>query len=490
MAAEKKILTDYDFGAVAKVKNLPAASQNGEAVRYNEFSEVDTNVNDLITLSGVAENVTNLGTFTGSTIPDNSTLTSALQALETEAEANNLTVKANSSAFLTIANNEIEISSLAIAEVKVNTVETSLAAYISNESAEFASLAEGDVLILTAADSQVRSWIHNGGSAGAAADMTRLQTDITPSAIRAYFSGEADHIAYDSGTGVFTFAANAAENILPTSHTWVGLGTPSSVMDFMTKTDAELSGLQGGTSLGVGSVTTAKLAADAVTNAKLADDAVETANIADEQVTTSKMANLAITTGKIAADAIVGAKIADDAVDSEHIAAGAIDLAHMSSNSVDSDQYVDGSIDNVHLAANSVDSANIVSGAVDLVHMSANSIDSDQYVDASIDFEHLSNTCYTTDLSSSASSTELVRADAVKSYVDGKSYVRKLFTAQSLTASTAATLSHSLGQKYVDVRMFDDSNDKEVDFELTLIDANSVSVEVTTSGTYSILCIG
>ena len=39
--------------------------------------EIDTNVNDLVTLSGVAENATNLGTFTGSTIADNETIKGA-----------------------------------------------------------------------------------------------------------------------------------------------------------------------------------------------------------------------------------------------------------------------------------------------------------------------------------------------------------------------------------------------------------------------------
>ena len=55
--------------------------------------ELDGNVNDLITLSGVAENATNLGTFTGATIADSSTVKAALQSLETSLE-----LKLNSSA--------------------------------------------------------------------------------------------------------------------------------------------------------------------------------------------------------------------------------------------------------------------------------------------------------------------------------------------------------------------------------------------------------
>jgi hypothetical protein len=48
--------------------------------------EVDQNANDLITLSGVAENATDLGTFTGTIIPDASKVKGALQALETHTE--------------------------------------------------------------------------------------------------------------------------------------------------------------------------------------------------------------------------------------------------------------------------------------------------------------------------------------------------------------------------------------------------------------------
>ncbi|MAA57746.1 MAG: hypothetical protein CL855_04665 [Cryomorphaceae bacterium] len=49
-------------------------------------AEVDANVDDLVSLSGVAENTTGLGTFTGSTISDDSDIKTALQDLETAAE--------------------------------------------------------------------------------------------------------------------------------------------------------------------------------------------------------------------------------------------------------------------------------------------------------------------------------------------------------------------------------------------------------------------
>jgi hypothetical protein len=51
-------------------------------------TEIDANVDDLISLTGIAENTANLGTFSGSTIADSTTIKAALQALETKAEAN------------------------------------------------------------------------------------------------------------------------------------------------------------------------------------------------------------------------------------------------------------------------------------------------------------------------------------------------------------------------------------------------------------------
>ena len=56
------------------------------AATASAVSEIDGNVNDIITLSGIAENVTTLGTFSGSTIADDSTIKAALQSLETTLE--------------------------------------------------------------------------------------------------------------------------------------------------------------------------------------------------------------------------------------------------------------------------------------------------------------------------------------------------------------------------------------------------------------------
>lgn len=53
-----------------------------------DLDALESDVADLTTLSGVASNATTLGTFTGTTIPDSSTVKAVLQSLETATEAN------------------------------------------------------------------------------------------------------------------------------------------------------------------------------------------------------------------------------------------------------------------------------------------------------------------------------------------------------------------------------------------------------------------
>ena len=83
-------LGTFTGSTIADSSTVKGALQALETLLEAEALEIDEltlNQADLITLSGVAENATNLGTFTGSTIADSSTVKAALQALETAAEA-------------------------------------------------------------------------------------------------------------------------------------------------------------------------------------------------------------------------------------------------------------------------------------------------------------------------------------------------------------------------------------------------------------------
>ena len=63
------------------------ASTASVVVQGAAVTEIDDNVDDLTTAVGVAEQDTDLGTFTGTTIADNVTVKAALQALETSVES-------------------------------------------------------------------------------------------------------------------------------------------------------------------------------------------------------------------------------------------------------------------------------------------------------------------------------------------------------------------------------------------------------------------
>ena len=77
--------TKADTNASA-ITSEASTRASADTTLTNNLAETDANTDSLIALSGVAENAENLGTFTGSTIADSSTIKAALQALETACE--------------------------------------------------------------------------------------------------------------------------------------------------------------------------------------------------------------------------------------------------------------------------------------------------------------------------------------------------------------------------------------------------------------------
>ena len=91
VAKDSANLGTFTGSTIADSSTIKAAIQALETAlelkaASSVVTEIDTNVDDLIDLSGVAENATGLGTFTGSTISDASTIKDALQDLETAVE--------------------------------------------------------------------------------------------------------------------------------------------------------------------------------------------------------------------------------------------------------------------------------------------------------------------------------------------------------------------------------------------------------------------
>jgi hypothetical protein len=90
LAAHDSANIDYDptISGLTATKVKPAIDELDGRLDTAEssLSTAEGKVDDLITLSGVAANSEDLGTFTGTIIPDNTTVKPALQALETQSE--------------------------------------------------------------------------------------------------------------------------------------------------------------------------------------------------------------------------------------------------------------------------------------------------------------------------------------------------------------------------------------------------------------------
>lgn len=78
--------TDTILQAFQKIQGQINATNSAASALSSTVSSNSTAISNLQTLSGVAANATDLGTFTGSTIPANSTEKAALQALQTGLE--------------------------------------------------------------------------------------------------------------------------------------------------------------------------------------------------------------------------------------------------------------------------------------------------------------------------------------------------------------------------------------------------------------------
>ena len=109
-------------------------------------------------------------------------------------------ISPDSSSMLSVVNGALKIDSLAITDVHVDNAQTSLANFISNESAVAASLKEGDVLILTAATGGTLTYMVSGPNGSSAANYTEIESPLTEAEVGAVLN---------AGDGITVNAANA-----------------------------------------------------------------------------------------------------------------------------------------------------------------------------------------------------------------------------------------------------------------------------------------
>lgn len=105
-----------------------------------------------------------------------------------------------SSWMLSVSGGKLSISNLAITDVHVDSTQTSLANFISNESSTAASLGEGDVLILTAPSDGTETYIVSGANGSSAGNYTQIESPLSAAEVGAVLQ---------AGDGISVNSANA-----------------------------------------------------------------------------------------------------------------------------------------------------------------------------------------------------------------------------------------------------------------------------------------
>ena len=97
--------------------------------------------------------------------------------------------------------NKLKIDPLTITSVTVNSAQANLAGFVSNVY-DGSNFQEGDIVFLTT-PSPTEAYIHNGGTAGTAADWELVNSGLSDAQIRAKISASSG-VNYDQSTGVIT----------------------------------------------------------------------------------------------------------------------------------------------------------------------------------------------------------------------------------------------------------------------------------------------
>ena len=283
----KKIAFEASGIAASTVRTITMPDTN---VNLGDIAANTSDIADLRTTQGTADGATSLGTFAGVTIPDTSSVKSALQSLET----------AHESLSSTITNFEWQTSALD---------------YVVDNTAVPATEVTGNRYILSA-DGGAPNAAWDGASAGDIVEFGGVTwAAVTPTvgtfiaaddeanglylwggaawSFKAFESTTASGLLTKTGFNI-TIANSTAGNLIVYSSG--GVAASVTMNGDITMSDL------GATTIGVDKVTTAKILNANVTAAKLATNSVETAKILDANVTTAKIANDAVDKTKVAAD--------------------------------------------------------------------------------------------------------------------------------------------------------------------------------------------
>lgn len=372
---------------------------------------------------------------------------------------------------------KLKIEPVTIVDTTVDSSNATIAAFVSNVYTG-SNFQESDIVILTTA-SPSESWIHNGGTAGTAADWELLNTQLSDAQVRALVSG-GNALTYNSSTGVFDVVEADIQAMFS-----AGTGLAYNAGQF------SLSATSDQISEGVSNLffTTARVDAHLTAGAGLTFNAGEYSFTGDTD-DVSEGSNLYFTNARaqaaITADPAAGnlasvtngqVLVALSSVFNEFSAgAGLTFNGGEYSFTGDTGDVSEGS--NLYFTDARAQAAISVSGAGLSKTGGAISLTAD-----SDDIGEGSTNLYFTDARAQAAISADPAAGNLASVTNGEVLValssfRKGFTNQSLTANTNLVLTHNLGERLVHVSAMDGSGN-DVQLEKVYTSSTQVTVKST-----------
>lgn len=398
---------------------------------------------------------------------------------------------------------QLKLKSLAVTDVTVDTSATSLANWISSNYSNGDEVQEGDMIILTNTSSaRTETFIHNGGSAGTAADFTEIEgSDVSATEVRSLLSASSG-VSYNSTTGEFTANQGQIRGFFSAG---TGLSYDDANGVYTLNTDSD--GINEGSSnlyftdaraRGAISVSGGGLSYDSSTG-------VITASIGSDDVTeennlffTQARARLSLSLNSVGSE--------DFQLLTYNNVSGALSLpvsrvfnqfSAGTGLAFDGGEYsLSANTDDVQEAANPTnkyftDARARGAISVDAAGLAYDSSTGEISLTADTDdiAEGSTNQYFTDSRARSALSLDSGIQNQLLNYNSSTGEMsvdmddlRKEFANQSLTANTFATLNHGLGKKFVHVSAYD-ANDNLVMLDVQLTDANNLKVKAGSNKT-------
>ena len=388
----------------------------------------------------------------------------------------------------------LKLKPLTITDVSVDTTETSLANWITNNYSNGDEKQEGDIIVLTAVSGRAQTFIHNGGTEGNANDWAEIEgADVSDAEVRGALSASAG-IDYNSATGEFTADQGEIRGFFAAGS---GLSYDNSNGTFSLNVDSD--GIAEGTSnlyfsqsraRNSISVSGAGLSYDAGTG--VIDLDLETADLTEsasalffteqrvidtlgvaaagaedvQLLTLSAQGDFSVLISDVFAEFSAGTGLSFDggeyslSANTDLVSEGTSNLYHTaarvrSSISVDTDGLAYNAATGVIALTADTDDITEEAGAVNKFFTDARARNA---------------------ISADSAAGNLVQYDsATGEILVERSDFRATFAPQNLSANTWQTLNHQLGEKLVHCSAYDSSGNK-VQVEVQLTDSNNLRV--------------